>query len=157
VGLQFVNAPKDWPSAVAEAFRYDSRILVEERIAGAEVTASILDGEALPLVEIRPKQGAYDYHHKYTAGATDYVCPAPLDAALTAAIQRFALEAFRAIEGRDYARIDFMVTKEGQPYLLEVNTLPGMTETSLLPKAALAAGFSYANLCQRMIDLALAH
>ena len=116
----------------------------------------ILDDEALPIVEVRPKAGTYDYKNKYTAGCTEYFCPADFDSATTKKIHDAALGAFRAVGGRDYARVDVMVRADGSPVVLEVNTLPGMTETSLLPKAAAAAGLSYEELCQRMIDLALA-
>jgi len=155
VGLQFVERVADWSAALAEALRYDSQVLMEERIVGRETTVGILAGEALPIVEVRPKHGPYDYANKYTDGASEYFCPAPFEAAVTARIQAAAMEAFRAVGGRDYGRIDIMVRKNGEPVVLEVNTLPGMTETSLLPKAAAAAGISYAQLCQRMIDLAL--
>jgi len=104
---------------------------------------------------VRPKQGSYDYANKYTAGATEYFCPADFDAATTARIQDAAYGAFSAIGGRDYARVDVMVRANGDPVVLEVNTLPGMTATSLLPKAAAAAGLSYNELCQLMVDLAL--
>jgi D-alanine-D-alanine ligase len=113
-----------------------------------------LDDEALPIVEVRPKAGTYDYKNKYTAGCTEYFCPADFDSVTTKKIQDAALGAFRAVGGRDYARVDVMVRADGEPVVLEVNTLPGMTETSLLPKAAAAAGLSYEELCQRMIDLA---
>jgi D-alanine-D-alanine ligase len=109
-------------------------------------------------VEVRPKVGAYDYRNKYTLGRTEYFCPAPFDAATTKRIQTAALGAFRALGGRDYARVDVIVRVPqcgSEPVVLEVNTQPGMTETSLLPKAAAAAGISYEQLCQRMIDLAL--
>jgi D-alanine-D-alanine ligase len=155
VGLQFVERVADWPGALAESLRYDSQVLVEERIIGRETTAGILDGLALPVVEVRPKSGRYDERSKYTAGETEYFCPADFDAATTQRIQVAALGAFHAIGGRDYARVDVMVRPNGEPVVLEVNTLPGMTETSLLPKAAAAAGIGYAELCQRMIDLAL--
>jgi D-alanine-D-alanine ligase len=155
VGLQFVERVADWNAALTEAFRYDTQVLLEERILGSEATVGILGDEALPIVEIRPKQGAYDYRNKYTVGATEYFCPAPFGASVTTGIQAAGLGAFQAIGGRDYARVDVMVREDGQPVVLEVNTLPGMTETSLLPKAAAAAGLSYADLCQRMVDLAL--
>ncbi|MGA2801022.1 MAG: D-alanine--D-alanine ligase [Verrucomicrobiota bacterium] len=155
VGLQFVEQIEDWQKAVAEALKFDSEVLVEEKIVGRECTVGILDDEALPIVEVRPKVGSYDYRNKYTAGCTEYFCPAPFDAALTERIQEAALGAFKAIGGRDYARIDMMVRASGEPVVLEVNTLPGMTETSLLPKAAAAAGLNYGQLCQRMVDLAL--
>ena len=170
VGLQFVESVADWAVALGEALRYDSAVLMEEKIVGRETTVGILGGEALPIVEVRPKQGGYDYRNKYTSGRTEYFCPASFDAETTKRIQQAALGAFRAVGGRDYGRVDVMVREVGQaaslsgragrpshyePVVLEVNTLPGMTETSLLPKAAAAAGIPFPELCQRMIDLAL--
>ena len=128
---------------------------MEEQIVGRETTVGILDGEALPVVEVRPRSGAYDYRNKYTPGATEYFCPADLGAGVTRAVQAAALGAFRAVGGRDYARVDVMVTEEGRPVVLEVNTLPGMTETSLMPKAAAAAGLDFGALCLRLVMLAL--
>jgi len=156
VGLQFVDRAEDWPAALHEALQHDSLVLVEERIIGRETTVGILDGAALPVVEVRPKSGPYNYANKYTSGATEYFCPAPLDPEITGRIQAAAMDAFDAVGGRDYGRVDVMVRMNGEPVVLEVNTLPGMTETSLLPKAAAAAGYSYAALCQKMLDLALA-
>jgi D-alanine-D-alanine ligase len=155
VGLQFVERAEDWPNALAEALKFDSEVLVEEKIVGRETTVGILDGKPLPIVEVRPKIGAYDYRNKYTAGCTEYFCPADFDPVTTRKIHAAALGAFHAVGGRDYARVDVMVSADGAPVVLEVNTLPGMTETSLLPKAAAAAGLSYAELCQRIVDLAL--
>jgi D-alanine-D-alanine ligase len=155
VGLQFVERVEDWPGALAESLKFDSEVLVEEKITGRETTVGILGGKVLPVVEVRPHNGVYDAFSKYTVGATEYFCPAEFDAATTRRIQAAALGAFTAIGGRDYARVDVMVRADGSPVVLEVNTLPGMTETSLLPKAAAAAGMNYAELCQRMIDLAL--
>ena len=154
VGLRFVERVEDWGQALAEALRHDSEVLMEEKISGRETTVGILAGEALPIVEVRPKAGVYDYHNKYTVGTTEYFCPAPFDEATTARIQAAALDAFKAVGGRDYARVDVMVSAEGQPVVLEVNTLPGMTGTSLFQKAAAADGLGYAELCQRMVDLA---
>lgn len=156
VGLQFVDSAEQWPSALREALKYDTEVLAEERIMGRETTVGILGGQVLPVVEVRPKQGAYDYTNKYTAGKTEYLCPAPFDAVTTQNIQTAALGAFESIGGRDYSRVDVMVRENGSPVVLEVNTLPGMTETSLLPKAAAAAGLTYSDLCQRMVDLAMA-
>ena len=156
VGLQFVERAEEWPDALAGALKFDSEVLVEEKIIGRETTVGILGGNVLPVVEVRPKKGGYDYKNKYTAGNTEYFCPADFDMATTKRIQDAALGAFNAIGGRDYARVDVMVRPDGSPVVLEVNTLPGMTETSLLPKAAAAAGMSYAALCQKMVDLALA-
>jgi len=155
VGLQFVERVSDWSKALAEAMRYDVRVLMEEKIAGRECTVGILADQLLPVVEVRPKTGIYDYQTKYSAGMTEYLCPAPFDEATTVRIQAAGLGAFQAIGGRDYSRVDVIVRPTGEPVVLEVNTLPGMTETSLLPKAAAAAGISYPELCQRMLDLAL--
>jgi len=155
VGLQFVERVEDWYTALEESLKFDSEVLVEEKIVGSECTVGILGDKPLPIVEVRPKVGAYDYLNKYTAGRTEYFCPAPVDATLTKRIQEAAIGAFKAIGGRDYARVDVMVRANSEPVVLEVNTLPGMTETSLLPKAAFAAGLNYGQLCQRMVDLAL--
>jgi len=155
VGLQFVERVGDWSKALTEAFRFDSQVLMEEKIAGRECTVGILGDKTLPIVEVRPKTGIYDYQTKYTAGTTEYFCPAPFDVATSEKVRSAALGAFKAIGGRDYSRVDVIVKSSGEPVVLEVNTLPGMTETSLLPKAAAAAGIGYADLCQRMVDLAL--
>jgi D-alanine-D-alanine ligase len=155
VGIQFVERVSDWSAALTESMRFDQRVLIEEKIIGRETTVGILDGKALPIVEVRPKQGVYDYATKYTAGASEYLCPAPFSETAAERIQQAALAAFATVGGRDYGRVDVMVRANDEPVVLEVNTLPGMTKTSLLPKAAAAAGFSYAELCQRMIDLAL--
>src|SRR5262249_8085806 len=145
----------DWNQALAECLRYDPQVLIEEKVTGRETTVGILGGQALPVVEVRPRTGVYDYQSKYTSGATEYLCPAPFEESVTAKIQAAGLGAFQAVGGRDYSRVDIMVRPNGDPQVLEVNTLPGMTETSLLPKAAAAAGIGYAELCQRMVDLAL--
>jgi D-alanine-D-alanine ligase len=155
VGLQFVERVADWTKALAEAMRHDSQVLMEEKIIGRECTVGILGDKPLPLVEVRPKTGIYDYQTKYSVGTTDYFCPAPFDETTTARIQAAGMAAFKAIGGRDYSRVDVIVQASGDLVVLEVNTLPGMTETSLLPKAAAAAGIGYADLCQRMVDLAL--
>ena len=155
VGLQFVERVSDWSKALAEAMRFDSQVLMEEKISGRETTVGILGEETLPIVEVRPKAGIYDYATKYTVGTTEYFCPAQFDEETTARIQKAAMGAFKAIGGRDYSRVDIMVRPNGEPVVLEVNTLPGMTDTSLLPKAAAEAGISYPELCQRMVDLAL--
>lgn len=155
VGLHFVERVQDFAGALADAFRHDSEVLMEEKVLGRETTVGILGGEALPIVEVRPKLGGYDYRNKYTSGRTDYFCPAAFDPDTTARVQRAALGAFEAVGGRDYGRVDVMVGPGGGPVVLEVNTLPGMTETSLLPKAAAAAGIPFADLCRRMLDLAL--
>ncbi len=156
VGLQVVNKPEQWRLSLIKALEFDSTVIVEEFIRGREVTVSILDKEPLPVVEIRPKNGRYDYFSKYTAGATEYICPAKFDESLTKRIQQVGIDVFNAIGARDYARVDIIVKEDdNSPMVLEINTLPGMTETSLFPKAAAAAGISYPQLCQKMIELAL--
>ena len=155
VGLQYVERVADWSAALAEALRHDSAVLLEEKVVGRECTVGILGDETLPLIEVCPKTGIYDYKTKYTAGSTEYLCPAPFDEATAQRVREAGVGAFRAIGGRDYSRVDVIVRPNGEPVVLEVNTLPGMTETSLLPKAALAAGIGYDALCQRMVDLAL--
>lgn len=155
VGLYFLDEESGMGPELAGVLQHDTEALMEAKVVGRETTVGILDGRALPVVEVRPKKGNYDYQNKYTAGATEYLCPAPFDEATTRAIQAAGLGAFRAVGGRDYARVDVMVAADGSPVVLEVNTLPGMTETSLLPKAAAAAGIDYPQLCQRMVDLAL--
>jgi D-alanine-D-alanine ligase len=154
VGLQIIERVEDLLPGLTEALRYDREVLMEERINGREVTVGILDGAVLPIIEVRPKQGLLDYRNKYTKGATEYFLPARFDAPTGERIQAAALGAFRAVGGRDYARVDLMVPDDGQPVVLEVNTLPGMTELSLLPMAAGAAGYSFPALCQKMVDLA---
>jgi D-alanine-D-alanine ligase len=155
VGLQFVERVEQWPTSLAEALRHDTEVLLEEKISGRECTVGILGDEPLPIVEVRPRSGVYDYRTKYSAGAAEYFCPAPVDEGTGKRVQDSAMGAFRAIGGRDYSRVDVMVRPNGEPVVLEVNTLPGMTETSLLPKAAAAAGIGYAELCQRMVELAV--
>lgn len=154
VGLQFVENPQDFPAALAAAACFGD-VLMEERIVGRETTVGILEGRALPIVEACPRQGGFTYANKYTPGATEYFCPAQFAAETARRIQSDALAAFHAVGARDYARVDVMVQPDGSPCVLEVNTLPGMTETSLLPKAAAAAGIDFPSLCQRMLDLAL--
>jgi D-alanine-D-alanine ligase len=155
VGLQFVERVSDWNKALAEALRHDTEVLMEEKIVGRETTVGILGEKAFPLVEVKVKSGNFDYKNKYTPGATEVFCPASFDEATTKRIQAAALGAFKAIGGRDYSRVDVMVRPNGDPVVLEVNTLPGMTELSLFPKAAAATGIDYPELCQRMVDLAL--
>ena len=155
IGLEFVDSATTWSSCLARAFEVGGPVLVEERIDGREVTVGIVGGQPLPVVEITPRCGAYDYNNKYTPGATEYVCPALFDDEATNRIQSAGERALAAVGGGNCARVDFIVQPDGEPVLLEVNTLPGMTETSLLPKAAAANGTGFTDLCQRLIELAL--
>jgi D-alanine-D-alanine ligase len=155
VGLSVVKRPEELEAAVAEAFRHDDEVMLEQFIAGRELTVGILGGEALPVGEIIPKKEIYDYECKYTPGMAVEEFPATLDAAVAAEVQEQARRAFRALKLRGCARIDFRLTATNEPYCLEANTLPGMTETSLIPQAAAAAGMSFEALCERIAQLAL--
>lgn len=130
-------------------------VLVEEFIPGSEITCTVLGGEALPLVEIKPREGFYDYINKYTEGKTDYLVPAPLAEEVTHRIQQDAVNICRALQVEALARVDFRVTPEGESAFLEVNTSPGMTVTSLVPKAAAAIGLSFNQLVERIVELSL--
>jgi len=131
------------------------RWIIERRIEGRELSAGILRGAVMGIVEIRPKSGVYDYTSKYTPGRTEYLAPAPLDAALAAEIRSAAETAFSACGCRDYARVDFMLSSRGEPFLLEINTLPGMKETSLLPMCARCAGLDFTALVREMVSPAV--
>ncbi|MCF7669460.1 MAG: D-alanine--D-alanine ligase [Verrucomicrobia bacterium] len=155
VGVHLVDSEYEWREALADTLRYDSVALIEPKIVGREMTVAVMDGRALPVVEIRPKTGSYDYTNKYTKGATDYLCPAPIDDDMTERLQSIGLKANNVLGCRDYSRVDLMLGNDGQAWVLEVNTLPGMTETSLLPKAAAAAGMDYCGLCMKMVELAV--
>jgi D-alanine-D-alanine ligase len=155
VGLSIVKDPRDLAGAVGEARRYGERFIVERYIAGSEITVSILGEEALPVLEIRPTSGVYDYLHKYTSGVTEYIVPAPIGKTLSETFAAQAVAAYRALGCCVYARADFRLSEAGEPFLLEMNTLPGMTEHSLVPKAARAAGIEFAELVDRIIRFSL--
>jgi D-alanine-D-alanine ligase len=155
VGLTLVRDPADLGAAIAEASRYDDEVMVEEFISGRELTVGVLGSEALPIGEIIPKHELYDYECKYTAGMAVEVFPADLDAAVAREIQEQALQAFRVLKLDGYGRIDFRLSDSGGCFCLEANTLPGMTELSLIPQAAAAAGMSFADLCERIVTLAI--
>lgn len=156
IGVSIVQDETGFAAALEDSFRYGDEVLVEQYIKGREFTCCVLDGEALPIVEIAPRAGFYDYKNKYQAGSTVELCPAPLDEAKTKEIQRIAKEVFAVLRLKKYARMDFMMDAEGTPYCLEANTLPGMTPTSLIPQEAAAAGMGYEELCQKIIDMAFA-
>ena len=129
--------------------------MVEQYINGRELTVAIMGEEIYPIVEIKPKDGFYDYEHKYTKGMTEYVCPAELPEDLTKQIQEYALKAHKVCGCSVYSRVDFLVDENNNPYCLEVNTLPGMTSTSLVPKSANALGISFSELLDKIIDLSI--
>ncbi len=153
VGLSLVATPAELSAALDRITSGDW--LVEQRILGRELSVGVLDGRALGVVEIRPKSGVYDYASKYTKGASEYFAPAPLDAAVTAAARAAAAQAYAACGCRDYARVDFMLSAAAELYLLEINTLPGMKETSLLPMSARCEGLDFTALVRAMVTPAV--
>lgn len=159
VGVHIVREASEVAAALADLGRFGRTALVEQFVAGKELTVGILGGEVLPVIQIKPRSGFYDIANKYPwmggTGGSDYICPAELDAATTARVQGAALAAHRALGVEVYSRVDVLLDAAGQPQVLEVNTIPGMTSTSLLPKAAAAAGIGYAALCARILELSL--
>jgi len=162
IGIFIVKQPEEVASAVAEAARFDERLLVEEFVPGRELTVGVLGDQALPIIEIRPHQGFYDFANKYPfldpqgRGSADHLCPAPLDAELAHRLQKTALAAHRALGLEVYCRVDFLLREDGSAVVLEINTIPGMTRASLLPEAAKAAGLEFPQLCERIATLSLA-
>jgi D-alanine-D-alanine ligase len=155
IGVVKVNGYSDMQGAVAEAMKYDSVVLIEEFVSGDELTCPILGNTALPVVKIVAPEGKYDYQNKYFTDDVKYLVPSGLPAAEEKEIQRLAVEAFQAIGCRGWARADFMVrSSDRKPYLLEINTSPGMTSHSLVPKSAAAAGIGYEALCLQILSLA---
>jgi D-alanine-D-alanine ligase len=155
VGLTIVSREDDLPEALDLSFEYGDETLIEEFVPGRELTVAVMGEEALPIVEIRPLGGHYDYESKYTAGKSEYFCPADLPEPLAAQIRDYGLRAARALGCRGVSRTDFRLTPAGEVSCLEVNTIPGMTPTSLVPMAAKARGMSYDQLVERMLALAL--
>lgn len=155
VGLTLVKERAGLQAAIAEARHYDDEVMIEQFIAGREITVGILGDEALPVGEIIPRHEIYDYECKYTPGMAREEFPAKLSASETKAAQELALLAFRALKLSGCARIDFRMTADGTFYCLEANTLPGMTQLSLIPQAAAAAGITFPELCERIVRLAL--
>ena len=141
--------------AIEKALKFSDRVLVEEYIPGRELTVAVLDNQALPVLEIKPKVGFFDYENKYTYGRTDYIVPAEIGQKTAEHLQRQALFAFHSVGCESYARVDFRLTSELKAYCLEINTLPGMTSTSLVPKMAKAAGISFEELIERIIKNSL--
>ena len=151
LGVSVVHRSGDLAAAVEAARRSDPRVVVERYVEGRELTVGVLEGETLPAVEIVPESGFYDYRAKYTAGKTRYLCPAPLPEALTARVTEAGVAAYRALGCSGAARVDVRLDPGGNPWVLEVNTIPGMTPTSLLPKAAAAAGMDFDALVARIL------
>ena len=153
-GLTIVNEESELEEAISFAAEFGDEILIEEFILGRELTVGILGDKPLPIVEIKPSHNLYDYECKYTEGMSEYVVPAELSDSLERSLSEDALNIYKTIGCRHYARVDFRLNEAGEHYLLEINTLPGMTATSLLPKAAKAAGLEFPDLIDTIIKIA---
>jgi D-alanine-D-alanine ligase len=154
IGVHLARQKEDLVVALKDAFRYGNEVIIERFIPGRELTVGILGREALPIVEIKPQNQFFDFEAKYQKGMTDYVVPAPLPADLARNIQAIALQAHEAIGCETYSRVDFRLDPANRPYILEINTIPGFTETSLFPKAARQAGMEFTDVCLKLIQLA---
>lgn len=158
VGLSIVQPDVEdaqLQNAINLAFKYSDKVIIEQHIKGRELTVTIIGDEVYPIIEIRPKDGFYDYEHKYTKGMTEYFCPAEIPVSVEEEAKAKAIKAHTSIGCSVYSRVDFMLDKKEELYCLEVNTLPGMTETSLVPKSAAAKGLSFTELIQKLIELSL--
>lgn len=153
IGLSIVRGAQDLKEALLLASKYSEDILIEAYIPGKEITVGILGGEPLSVVHIVPKERFYNYKAKYTSGMTEYIVPAKLETKIYQKIQDIGLRAHKALGCRDFSRVDLRLDPLGQPWVLEVNTIPGFTKTSLLPKAALAVNISFEDLCERILKL----
>ena len=155
VGLSFVRDQAEIAKAVELAAKYDGDIMIENYIKGRELTVTIIGQQVFPIIEIIPKHKFYDYECKYQKGMSEYICPAELSKELTGKIQNSALDIFNILHCSGYARADFILDKNNNPWFLEINTLPGMTATSLVPKSAISAGISFNDLIQMIINESL--
>lgn len=155
VGVSKVKTPEQIEKAYLEALSDGRAVIAEQFIAGGEYTCPMLDGKALPIIRIEPDGEFYDYHAKYISNNTKYHCPAGLDAAHEKQLQQICARAFESVGCEDWGRVDFMMDAKGQPWLLEINTLPGMTSHSLVPMAAKVSGMSYADLCWALLEMTL--
>lgn len=158
LGVEIVEDEAKFGEALEKVFQIDDLVIVEQFVAGTEITVAVLGNDeptALPIIQIVPKGEFYDFESKYAPGGSQHICPAPLDEALTAQIQDYAIRAHKAIGCRGVSRSDFIIDANDKPWILETNTIPGMTATSLLPDAARAQGISFPELCTKLIEFAL--
>jgi D-alanine-D-alanine ligase len=156
LGVRFAAARGDVPEALVAAFSYDERVLLERYVRGRELAVSLLDGEALPIVEVKPKEeDRFNYEARYEIGRTEYVCPADLSPSTTSSVQQVAAQAYETLGCEGFARVDLMLDAGERPEVLEANAIPGLTDTSLLPMAAHAAGLEFEDLVARIVELAL--
>jgi len=154
IGVHIVRHPSEWEQAFKNALSYGPQIIIEQYIKGREFTVGIFDREALPLVEICPKSTFFSFSAKYQKGATRYICPAEISENLTRRIKELSLSAVEILGCEEFSRVDLRVDDNEQPFILEVNTIPGFTGTSLFPKAASEAGYSFVQVCEKLLDLA---
>lgn len=155
VGLTIVKNESDITNAIELAFKYTDKIMIEKYVKGRELTVSIVGDIAYPLIEIKPKEGFYDYHHKYTKGMTEYICPAEVTDDVSKKAREIAIKAYHSLGCSVYSRVDFLLDENDDLHCLEVNTLPGMTELSLVPKAVKAEGMEFNELLENIIRLSL--
>lgn len=151
IGVVIVHGREGLPEAIDHARRYDRRLLLEQYVKGRELTLGVVNAEPLPIIEIAPKRGFYDYRAKYTVGETEYILPPRIPARTGEEAERIGLEAYKALGCEGCARVDMMADEDGKVFVLEVNTMPGMTETSLVPKAAQFAGIDFPELVERIL------
>ena len=155
IGVSVVFTKEEYTAALEDAFSYDAQVVVEQYIKGREFSVGVIAGKALPIIEIAPVTGFYDYKNKYQAGSAIETCPADLSEEITVKMQKCAEDVFEALRLKKYARMDFMLDENDEFYCLEANTVPGMTNTSLLPQEAAAVGISFEDLCQKLVEMAL--
>lgn len=155
VGVSIANGSEEMDFALKNAFLYGTDVVIEQYIKGREFSVGVIDGKALPVIEIAPLIGFYDYKNKYQAGSAVETCPADLNSDITKRMQKVAEDVFTALRLKTYARMDFMLNESGEVFCLEANTLPGMTPTSLLPQEAKAIGMSFEDLCEKIIEISL--
>ncbi|HPN32349.1 MAG TPA: D-alanine--D-alanine ligase [bacterium] len=155
IGLSVVKNRANLKTSLELAFNHSKKVMVEKYVPGREVTVAVIQQKgnimALPVIEIAPQNEFFDYEAKYTKGKTEYIVPARIDSTLTSRVQKISEECFKALDCKDFARIDLIIDKDGNPTVLEINTIPGMTETSLLPKAARAAGIEFEDLIESFV------
>lgn len=155
VGVYMVNSKEEYLEALDQAFSYEDQVIVEQYIKGREFSVGVLDGKALPIIEIAPLEGFYDYKNKYQAGSAVETCPADLPEEIAGDMRETAEHVFLALRLKVYARMDFLLKEDGSFFCLEANTLPGMTKTSLLPQEAAAVGMDFEALCEKIIEISL--
>lgn len=155
IGVSIVQTEQEFDTAVTEAFRWEDELIIEEFVEGREFSVGVIDYQALPIIEIAPVEGFYDYKNKYKAGSTIETCPAELSEELTVQMQYYAEKVARVLELATYSRSDFLVDKDHHIYCLEANTLPGMTPTSLLPQEAKVVGMDFNQLCEKLLEISL--